>query len=229
MITRISLLAMGLAVMAVPAVAGGNKIKTVPTEPVACEGVFGPESSEALVKQTFGAENVVTGTVHGPEGMEILATTVFPDDPERRLQFVWWDEENFRYASYVELARSQEQVNALSQENVELKSRVGELEKIQQDSSKLIALKDSELADAQQRLAELEASQQSAASSASEAPASTTDSAIATDTAAETTPDTTGAESIASDSTSPADPAADAATTGDAATSSAAPVDSVTW
>lgn len=104
---RILLLAMGLALVATPAVAG-NKIKTVPTEPVACEGVFGPTSSEAQVKEFFGAENVVTGTVYGPEGIEILATTAFPDDPDRRIQFVWWDEENLRYASYIELARNQE-------------------------------------------------------------------------------------------------------------------------
>lgn len=66
-----------------------------------------------------------------------------------------------------ELARSREQNNALSQENLELKSRVGELEKIQQDTRRLISLKDSELAAAQQRLAELEAQADAAAGAAS--------------------------------------------------------------
>lgn len=61
-----------------------------------------------------------------------------------------------------ELARSREEVSTLSQENVELKSRVGELEKIQQDGSRLIELKDSELAAAQRRLTELEALQAAA-------------------------------------------------------------------
>ncbi len=63
-----------------------------------------------------------------------------------------------------ELARSREDASTLSQENVELKSRVGELEKIQQDGNRLIELKDSELAAAQRRLAELEALQAAAAS-----------------------------------------------------------------
>ncbi len=60
---------------------------------LACEGPFGPDSSAGLLIETFGAENVVTGEVPGPEGSTMLATTVHPDDPERRLQAVWWDEE----------------------------------------------------------------------------------------------------------------------------------------
>ena len=56
-----------------------------------------------------------------------------------------------------ELARSREEASALAQENVELKSRVGELEELQSDTRRLIELKDSELAAAQRRLAELEA------------------------------------------------------------------------
>lgn len=66
-----------------------------------------------------------------------------------------------------ELDRSREQVNSLKQENVELKSRVQELEGIQGDSRKLIELKDSELAAAQRRLAEAE--QRLAAATAAEA------------------------------------------------------------
>src|SRR5690606_17204886 len=56
-----------------------------------------------------------------------------------------------------DLVRSREEASVLAQENVELKSRVGELEKLQTDSSRLLELKDSELAAAQRRLAELEA------------------------------------------------------------------------
>ena len=74
---------------------------------VTCEGVFGPESSEALVKQTFGPDNVVTGMVDGPEGMQMLATTVFPDDPQRTMRFGWWDEDARSGLSYVDLAPSQ--------------------------------------------------------------------------------------------------------------------------
>lgn len=62
-------------------------------DPVACEGVFASDSSEARLVEAFGRDNVVTGDVDGPEGTTMLATTVYPDDPARALQFTWWDEE----------------------------------------------------------------------------------------------------------------------------------------
>ena len=72
-------------------------------EEIACEGAFGIDSSEARLIELYGADNVVTGTVPGPEGTEMLATTVFPDDPKRSLQFVWWNEEALGDPSYIEL------------------------------------------------------------------------------------------------------------------------------
>lgn len=109
MIARISLLALSLALVAVPAVAK-DKAKTAPAAPVAvtCDGVFGPKSSDALVRKTFGEDNVETGMVYGVEGIEFMATTVFPDDPDRVMQFSWWDEEKLEYLSSLELAPSQE-------------------------------------------------------------------------------------------------------------------------
>ena len=70
-----------------------------------------------------------------------------------------------------ELARSKEEVSALSQENQELKSRVGELEDLQSESRRLIELKDSELAAAQRSLREANrrAEQEAATTSASAA------------------------------------------------------------
>jgi len=56
-----------------------------------------------------------------------------------------------------ELSRSQEQVETLDQENSELRSRVQELEKIREDSERLLSMRDSEFQALQQRLAELEA------------------------------------------------------------------------
>ena len=102
MLTRISLAALSLALLAAPTIA-----QEAAPETIACEGVYGPDSSEALVIETFGAENVVTGIVPGPEGMEMLATTVFPDDPQKKMQFGWWDEKNLTQLSYVEIAPSQ--------------------------------------------------------------------------------------------------------------------------
>ena len=105
MIVRLSLLALCAALVVTPALA---KDKSGPAaEPVACTGPFGPDSSEATLIETFGAQNVVTGQVYGPEGMELLATTVFPDDPQRTMRVGWWDEENRTQLSYVDLAPSQ--------------------------------------------------------------------------------------------------------------------------
>ena len=72
-------------------------------EEVACEGAFAVDSSEARLIELYGAENVVTGIVPGPEGTEMLATTVFPDDPRKTLQFVWWDEKALSGPSNIEL------------------------------------------------------------------------------------------------------------------------------
>ena len=70
---------------------------------IACEGAFAIDSSEARLIDLYGAGNVVTGIVLGPEASEMLATTVFPNDPGKTLQFVWWDEEALSSPSYIEL------------------------------------------------------------------------------------------------------------------------------
>ncbi len=106
MLARLSLAASAAALLAVVPAAAKSKPAREP-EQVACTGVFGPDSSEQIVIDTVGAGNVVTGTVYGAEGMEIIATTVFPDDPKRKMEFGWFDEENFTHLSYVELAPDQ--------------------------------------------------------------------------------------------------------------------------
>lgn len=107
MLARLSLAALSLALVAAAPAVAKEKTKPATPEAVACSGVYGPDSSEALVKQTFGADNVVTGTVPGPEGEDMLATTVFPNDPDRTMQFGWWDDETRTGLSYVELAPTQ--------------------------------------------------------------------------------------------------------------------------
>ncbi|WP_152658666.1 hypothetical protein [Devosia chinhatensis] len=99
---RLSLAMLSLALVAAPALAGD-----APVEPVQCAGIFGPDSSESLLRDTFGDDNVVTGIVPGPEGTELLATTIFPDDPDRRMEFGWFDEQNLARLNYVELSPSQ--------------------------------------------------------------------------------------------------------------------------
>lgn len=67
---------------------------------LACEGVFGIDSSEARLVAHFGREHVVTGEVPGPEGTTMIATTVYPGDPEREFQAVWWHEDTLRDPSF---------------------------------------------------------------------------------------------------------------------------------
>ena len=69
-----------------------------------------------------------------------------------------------------DLQRAREDLGARDQEITELKSRVGELEKIETDSKRLISMQNSELARLRDRLAELEAED---AASADSAPAAT--------------------------------------------------------
>ena len=70
---------------------------------IACEGPLAPDSSLSRLQQVYGAENVVTGEVPGPEGTTLVATTVFPDDPARSMIFGWWDEVAMAELSYVQL------------------------------------------------------------------------------------------------------------------------------
>ena len=69
-------------------------------EDLTCSGVLGPDSSEARLIETYGKENVVTGDVPGAEGETVLATTVFPNDPARKFQVGWWDEEKREQLAY---------------------------------------------------------------------------------------------------------------------------------
>lgn len=71
---------------------------------ITCDGALAVDTSIERLNQTFGAENVVTGEIDGPEGITIIATTVYPDDPDRKLVFGWWDEEALAELSYVELS-----------------------------------------------------------------------------------------------------------------------------
>jgi hypothetical protein len=99
---------------------------------IACEGVFGIDTSEARFAEVYGRENVVTGMVPGPEGTDMLATTVFPDDPDKRFEVVWWNGEELKDMSYasipakdtapggLRIGMSIEEVEALNGEPFEL-------------------------------------------------------------------------------------------------------------
>lgn len=99
--TRLLLAAFAVSLVAA---APGLAKEKAPRAEIVCEGAFAIDSSEARLIEIYGADNVWTGIVPGPEGTEMLATRVFPDDPARLLEFVWWDEENLKDPSYVALS-----------------------------------------------------------------------------------------------------------------------------
>ncbi|MDB5528806.1 MAG: hypothetical protein JWR51_1909 [Devosia sp.] len=99
MLARLSFALLCACLVATPALA---KDKTA----FSCTGVFGPDSSEALLIKTYGADNVVTGQVPGAEGIDMLATTVFPNDPDKTMVFGWMNEETREGLGFVDLPPS---------------------------------------------------------------------------------------------------------------------------
>ena len=99
MLARLSFALLCACLVATPTLA---KDKTA----FSCSGVFGPDSSEALLIETYGAENVVTGMVPAPEGQETFATTVFPNNPDKTLLFGWMNGDAREHPAYVNLAPS---------------------------------------------------------------------------------------------------------------------------
>jgi hypothetical protein len=74
-------------------------------EEIGCEGVFNENATLAEIEAVFGKANVVTGEVPGPEGTVMIATTIYPNDPERTMQVRWWDEQSVTYLAGVTLAK----------------------------------------------------------------------------------------------------------------------------
>lgn len=99
MLVRLSAALLCACLLATPALA---KDKTG----FSCTGVFGPDSSETLLKQTYGDANVVTGQVPGAEGQDMLATTVFPNDPDKTLLFGWMNDDTREGLAFVNLPPS---------------------------------------------------------------------------------------------------------------------------
>jgi hypothetical protein len=56
---------------------------------LACESAFAKGSDEKAMAATFGAANVRSQAVDGPEGSTLQATLVYPDNPRKRLKVLW--------------------------------------------------------------------------------------------------------------------------------------------
>ena len=75
-------------------------------EQIGCDGLFNESATLADFEAAFGKDNVVTGEVPGPEGTTMIATTVYPNDPERTMQLRWWDEATVKDFAGLPLARA---------------------------------------------------------------------------------------------------------------------------
>jgi hypothetical protein len=61
---------------------------------VACGGVFAPDSRHEALESAYGAKNVTFTEVESDAaGPKLMATVIFPNDPKRRLEVVWRNED----------------------------------------------------------------------------------------------------------------------------------------
>lgn len=58
-----------------------------------CGAPFTPDATPASLAAAFGRENVVPETIDGPEGEQLNVTAIFPNDPERRIEVTFANEE----------------------------------------------------------------------------------------------------------------------------------------
>jgi hypothetical protein len=57
-----------------------------------CQEAFAKDSDHSRLVAAFGKVNVTRETVYSPDAEEFDASVVFPRDPARRVEVVWWDE-----------------------------------------------------------------------------------------------------------------------------------------
>ena len=60
---------------------------------LSCGAPFNREATPATLAAVFGRENVVPETIDGPEGEPMNVTAIYPNDPERRIEVSFANEE----------------------------------------------------------------------------------------------------------------------------------------
>lgn len=76
------------AMLAMPAAAGAAEEPL----PFACVPPLAPAMTAASLAAAFGEENLLTGSMMGPEGETFVGTVLYPKDQKRRLVIAWGDE-----------------------------------------------------------------------------------------------------------------------------------------
>src|SRR5258708_28496619 len=71
-----------------PTVAPAAEAKNV----LQCEGAFARDSSHAKLLQAFGKSSVAFTDIDDAEGEKVKASVIYPDEPRRRVEVLWYDE-----------------------------------------------------------------------------------------------------------------------------------------
>jgi len=95
-------LRLGLSIAALTLLAVGNGL----AEELRCQGLFAKDADHNRLVAGFGRKNVRQETVYEPEGVEVRASIVYPDDPSRRLVVLWADEKGLRRPARIDLEGS---------------------------------------------------------------------------------------------------------------------------
>lgn len=62
---------------------------------VTCGGAFAKNSSHSKLAAAFKSQNITYTQVEGADGEKVMASVLYPNDPKRRLE-IWWDNEDER-------------------------------------------------------------------------------------------------------------------------------------
>jgi hypothetical protein len=74
-----------------------------------CGGPFTREATPATLAAVFGRENVIPETISGPEGAPLNVTAIYPNDPARRIEVIFRNEEERTDLSAVMVSSAESQ------------------------------------------------------------------------------------------------------------------------
>lgn len=94
---------------------------------IACEGVFGRDSSHAKLAAAFQSRNVSFSPVDAASGAKAMASIVFAKDPKRRLE-VWWSKPASRSDTHLIVINGQS--DWIAPGDIRLGLTLAELEKL---------------------------------------------------------------------------------------------------
>jgi hypothetical protein len=100
-------------------------------------GAINASSTKESLLETFGKENVKEETIYVGDGMELPGLAIYPDDPQKRVEVFWWEEDPTK----VQLIRIQgDRSQWKTAEGVSLGTSLTELEQLNGKPFKLLGL-----------------------------------------------------------------------------------------